>query len=106
LRYPGRWPEQPAEEKGVDVALGIDFVRLAVRGAHDVWVLMSTDTDLVPALEAALEIKTVGVHIEVAAWKAKGANRRLTVGVQLPWCHELQEADYQKARDHRDYNQP
>jgi uncharacterized LabA/DUF88 family protein len=49
----GSWPEQPAEEKGVDVALGIDFVRLAVRGAHDVGVLMSTDTDLVPALEAA-----------------------------------------------------
>ena len=34
LRYPGNWPKQPAEEKGVDVALGIDFVRLAVRGAH------------------------------------------------------------------------
>lgn len=106
LRYPGRWPEQPAEEKGVDVALGIDFVRLAVQGSHDVGVLMSTDTDLVPALETALEIKTVGVHIEVAAWRAKGANRRLTVGGQLPWCHELHEADYQKTRDHRDFNQP
>jgi hypothetical protein len=67
---------------------------------------MSTDTDLVPDLEAALEIKTVGVHIEVAAWKAKGANRRLSVGGQLLWCHELQEADYQKVRDHRDYNPP
>ena len=52
--------------------------------AHDVGVLMSTDTDLVPVLEAALEIKTVGVHIEVAAGKAKDANRRLTVGGQLP----------------------
>ncbi len=80
LRYPGRWPEQRAEEKGVDVALGIDFVRLAVRGAHDVGVLMSTDTDLVPALEAALEIKTVGVHTR----SPRGERRAPTVG--SPWA--------------------
>ncbi|MGH4021073.1 MAG: NYN domain-containing protein [Pseudonocardiaceae bacterium] len=106
LRYPGTWPKQRAQEKGVDVALGIDFVRLAVRGAHDVGILVSTDTDLVPALEAAIEIKTVGVHIEVAAWKARGANRRLSIGGQLPWCHQLYESDYQTVRDNRDYNQP
>ena len=44
--------------------------------AHDVGVVMSTDTDLVPVLEASLEIKTVGVHIEVAA----GKRRAPTVG--------------------------
>jgi len=104
LRYPRVWPKEPATEKGVDVALGIDFVRLAVRGAFDVGVLLSTDTDLVPALEAALEIKTVGVHVEVAAWKAKGANRRLSVGGNLPWCHQLYDIDYQSVRDNRDYN--
>lgn len=77
LRYPGSWPKQRAREKGVDVALGIDFVRLAVRGAHEVGVLVSTDTDLVPALEAALEIKTVGVHIEVV----RGGPRAPTSGL-------------------------
>lgn len=105
LRYPGGWPKDRLQEKGVDVALGIDFVRLAVRGAFDVGVLFSTDTDLVPALEAALEIKTVGVHVEVAAWKAKCANRRLSVGGNLPWCHQLYDVDYQAVRDNRDYNQ-
>ena len=106
LRYPAGWPQQRAQEKGVDVALGIDFVRLAVQGAHDVGVLMSTDTDLVPALEAALEIKTTGVHVEVAAWTGRGANRRLTVGGNLPWCHQLGRDGYDAVRDIRDYNLP
>jgi uncharacterized LabA/DUF88 family protein len=105
LRYPFDWPQQRAQEKGVDVALGIDFVRLAVRGVYDVGVLMSTDTDLIPALEAALEIKTSGVHIEVAAWSGRGANRRLSLpGTNLPWCHQIERAGYDKVRDIRDYN--
>ena len=45
LRYPPTWPTDPAQEKGIDVALAIDFVRLAIAGAYDVGVMMSTDTD-------------------------------------------------------------
>jgi hypothetical protein len=104
LRYPSGWPQQRAQEKGVDVALGIDFVRLSVRGTYDVGILMSTDTDLVPALEAALEIKTTRVHIEVAAWAGRGANRRLSIGGNLPWCHQLDRAAYDQVRDVHDYN--
>ena len=103
LRYPGSWPREKAQEKGVDVALAIDFVRLAAQGAYDVGILMSTDTDLLPALEAAQSIKTVGVRIEVAAWFGNGANRRLTTGNQLPWCHQLRRADYLAVHDPTDY---
>lgn len=103
LRYPRNWPQEKAQEKGVDVALAIDFVRLAAQGAYDVGILVSTDSDLKPALEGALEIKTVGVHIEVAAWRAKGANRRLSLHGQLPWCHQLTLADYQAVADRHDY---
>jgi hypothetical protein len=103
LRYPHSWPTEKAQEKGVDVEWAIDFVRLAVQGAYDVGVLMSTDTDLVPALEAVLEIKTTGAHIEVAAWKGKGANKRLSVGGQLPWCHQLTKADYIAVADPTTY---
>jgi hypothetical protein len=46
LRYPKAWPAERAQEKGVDVALAVDFVMLAVTGAHDVGILVSTDTDL------------------------------------------------------------
>ena len=58
LRYPQGWPtrsrvgERP-QEKGIDVALAIDFVVMAVRKELDVGILMSTDTDMKPALEAS-----------------------------------------------------
>lgn len=103
LRYPATWPAERAQEKGVDVALAIDFVRLAAQGGYEVGILMSTDTDLVPALEAVGSLKTVGVHIEVAAWSGKRANRRLTTGNQLPWCHQLRLAGYRAVHDATGY---
>jgi hypothetical protein len=42
LRYPKAWPAERPQEKGVDVALAVDFVMLAVSGADDVGILMST----------------------------------------------------------------
>ena len=46
LRYPSNWPADKPEEKGIDVALALDFALMAVRGEYDVGVLMSTDTDV------------------------------------------------------------
>lgn len=100
LRYPRRWPAEPAREKGVDVALAVDLVRLAVKGAYDVAVVMSTDTDLVPAVEAVVEL---GVRVEVAAWRARRANPRLSVGHDKPWCHYLSSEDYDAVHDPTDY---
>ena len=54
LRYLPRRTGLPAQEKGIDVALCIDFVAMAIDGLdglYDVGVIMSTDTDLLPALE-------------------------------------------------------
>jgi NYN domain len=48
---PLRYGNRGAEEKGVDVELAIDIVRLAIEDAFDVAVLASGDTDLVPALK-------------------------------------------------------
>lgn len=65
LRYPHGWPgacqagEKP-QEKGVDVALAIDFVRLAIEDRYDVGILMSTDTDLKPALEIVTQLRDMG----------------------------------------------
>lgn len=100
LRYPRGWPAVRAQEKGVDVALAVDFVRLAVERAFDVGILMSTDTDLVPALEAAVAI---GVHVEVAAWAGPSSNRRLSLAGNHPWCHHLHRDDYLAAHDPTDY---
>jgi NYN domain len=91
----------PAQEKGIDVALAVDFVRLACEGAFDVGVLFSRDTDLLPALEAVRDLSTGGVHVEVATWR--GLSRLRYPDSQLPWCHYLDGSDYEACRDDTDY---
>ncbi|WP_084010757.1 NYN domain-containing protein [Pseudofrankia sp. DC12] len=98
LRYPKAWPAEPAQEKGIDVALAVDLVRLACEGAYDVGVLFSRDTDLVPALET---VRDLGCHVEVASWK--GTSRLRFPDSQLPWCHYLDADDYAACRDYTDY---
>jgi NYN domain len=102
LRYPGDWPDAPAQEKGIDVALAIDFLRLAIEQAYDVGILFSLDTDLVPALEMVSTLKLA--RVEVAAW-AKAFRLRLP-GTTLPWCHHLSRADYLTVADPTDYTKP
>ncbi len=99
LRYPPNYPTRPAQEKGIDVSLAIDFVAGAVDGAFDVGIIFSTDTDLVPALELVLARPGLGVTAEVAAWHTVGANRPLRVSGQNVWCHRLEESDYRRAID-------
>lgn len=102
LRYPRSWPREAAQEKGLDVALAIDFVRCAWEQAYDVGILFSSDSDLVPALEAVVEIKVA--RVEVAAWV--GTARLQLPGTQLPWCHHLTKADYLAVADPTDYTKP
>src|SRR5205823_5212336 len=57
LRYPRNWPKEPEHEKGIDVQLAIDLVAGAVRTEYEVAILMSTDTDLKPALEFVRDLQ-------------------------------------------------
>ena len=56
-----------SREKGIDVWLAIDLVRTACHKTADRVVVMSTDTDLVPALQLAIEEKGPE-FVEVAGW--------------------------------------
>jgi hypothetical protein len=78
LRYPKDWPDVDAEEKGVDVQLAIDFVMGIRRADFEIGVIFSTDTDLLPALEATVEIaRSEGRPLpEVAAWQGQGGKGR------------------------------
>ena len=97
LRYPQTWPQEQSQEKGIDVALAVDFVRLAIDGAYDVGVIMSTDNDLLPALETVRDHGPSGCYVEVAAWGTQGQNNRLSFpGL---WCHWLDQADYNTVAD-------
>lgn len=102
LRYPRSWPAQKAREKGVDVMLAIGFVRAAIERRADVLVLASRDTDLIPAIETAIDLG--GVEIEVATWQ--GASR-LRLGRDYSahglWCTHMDGAAYVASKDPRHY---
>jgi uncharacterized LabA/DUF88 family protein len=104
LRYPTAWPAERPQEKGVDVALAVDFVMLAVTRAYDVGILVSTDTDLVPALEAVVGLGgNRGPRAEVAAWTSSRAAPRLRITQARLWCHYLRVDDYRGIVDPTDY---
>ena len=104
LRYPPDWPAHRAQEKGIDTALAIDFVAMAVDAAYDIGVIMSTDTDLLPALEFTRARYAATRHTAVAAWRSPHSNRRLSIPGSNIWCHWLHRPDYDAVADHTDYN--
>lgn len=104
LRYPTGWPTHHAQEKGIDTALAIDFVTMAVDGAYDIGVIMSTDTDLLPAIEFVRTRFAGERHLAVAAWRSPQSNRRLSIPGSNIWCHWLHRADYDTIADPTDYN--
>ncbi len=101
LRYPREWPREKEQEKGIDVQLAIDLVAGAVRREYEVGILMSTDTDLKPALEFVRGLQGDPYpRCEVAAWSApNGYSRRLRIPGRQIWCHWLDEADYRSVAD-------
>jgi len=105
LRYPRNWPTEPAQEKGIDVALALDVVTMAIKQEYDVGIVMSTDTDVKPALEAVVALDGDPYpRCEVAAWSSRASHsRRLSIrGVKL-WCHWLDEDDYSIVADSTSY---
>jgi len=52
-------------EKGVDVAISIDMLSMAVKNVFDTAILVSCDGDFVRAVDA---VKDIGKHMEVACF--------------------------------------
>jgi hypothetical protein len=111
LRYPRGWPDshqagEKPQEKGIDVALAIDFVSMAVAREYEVGVLMSTDTDLKPALEAVARLTPEqGIRAEVAAWSVSvGHSRRLSIHSRRLYCHWLGKDAYDQIIDTTSYS--
>lgn len=111
LQYPKGWPDACAQgekprEKGIDVALAIDFVRLAIEDKYDVGILVSGDTDLKPALEFAWDYKGgLGPRPETAAWSVPDQHCR-RLGLAYPrklWCHWMDKSVYGTLQDPTDY---
>ncbi len=103
LRYPRDFPAERPHEKGVDVALAIDFIRLAIEGAYDVGFIASTDTDLIPAIDFVIERYQGAPKVEVTAWTGAGRRPRLSSAIRPIWCHWLNRDDYDAIHDFTDY---
>lgn len=106
LRYPRNWPTEKAVQKGIDVHLAVDLIRGYVMDEFDIGIVASTDTDLVPALEAVFEFdRRRGYQpVEVCAWKTATFLKQLRIEGRSIWCHELREPDYNRVADLTDYN--
>lgn len=100
LRYPNDFGSptctQKPQEKGVDVHLAVNLVASAIKQEHDAAIVVSHDTDLIPAIQLASQH---GLRIEVSTW---GDGHRLRVQ-EIAFCHYLTEADFIAVRDPRDY---
>ena len=104
LRYPIDWPNSKAQEKGIDVALAVDFVAMAVKREYEIGVITSTDTDLKPALEFVYSNYRGDIDIAVVAWKSSTFKSRLSISSGNIWCHHLTRSQYDQVADITDYN--
>lgn len=93
-----------SREKGIDVWLAVDLVRAACHKTADRVVVMSTDTDLVPALQLAIEERGPE-FVEVAGWLgAPEAASLLRVPGHRIAHRELRRAAYDRLADPTDYS--
>jgi uncharacterized LabA/DUF88 family protein len=92
-------------EKGVDVQLAVDLVECAIRQRADRAVVFSSDNDLVPALELAIEERGEQ-FIEVASWRSDYAAPPLHVPGRNVLRRQLGREIYDKLHDPTDFTLP
>lgn len=92
------------KEKGVDVRIALDVVRLAHRGEYDVAVLFSQDQDL---SEVAEEIRVIsaerGRWLKIACAFPSSPNSRNRRGINKTDWIKMDRATYDACLDRRDY---
>lgn len=62
-------------EKGVDVRIAVEMIRLARQDEYDIAYLLSSDTDLVPAVEEVLSFKKKVRYIGAADTQSFGLSK-------------------------------
>ena len=107
LRYqPTEWSFGKAvrwrgEEKGIDVLIALDVAIGARDDCYDVAVVVSADTDLIPAIEVALR---AGKRVETATWSSRALRTKpLTATGSRIWNHWLDRQRFEYVRDNTDY---
>jgi hypothetical protein len=92
------------QEKGIDVAVAVGMVRRSlIDGSCDVTILVSADTDLLPALDL-IAVSKGATSIEVAAWAGPfRAPQPLALQGHQIRQHRLDQNLYRAIEDTTDY---
>ena len=95
------------EEKGIDVRIALDVIRMARRGLYDVALIFSQDQDL---SEVADELRTVASEqdrwIKVACAFPVSPTTRNRRGINRTDWIRIDRATYDACLDRRDYRAP
>src|SRR5439155_26930110 len=113
LRYRNRTVHLPdgtthtflaGEEKGIDVRIALDIIRMAHRGAYDVGLVLSQDQDLSEVADEIREIaREQGRWIKIACALPSSPISRNRPGTdQTDWIR-IDRATYDACLDRRDY---
>ena len=93
-----------AREKGIDLRLGLDIVRMARNAELDVAIIFSQDQDLV---EVALEVRdiarTTGRWLKVVSAFPSGPSATVNRGIDRTDWFRMNQAFYDNCLDPRDY---
>ena len=92
------------QEKGVDVRIAVDLIRLTYEQKYDVAMIISQDWDFGPAVLLAKEIaKNQGRHLIFESCFPVGSGTTNTRGVPGTIWIEIDQATYDACFDPRDY---
>ena len=106
VRLPdGSVHEIPVErEKGIDLRLGLDVVRMARNGALDVAIVFSQDQDLAEVAQEVRDIARAHVRwLKVVSAFPHGPNASATRGIDRMDWFRMDRAFYEDCLDPRDY---
>ena len=96
-----------AEEKGVDVRIALDVIRMAHRNEYDVALVFSQDQDL---SEVAAEIRVIAREqnrwIKIACAFPSSPTSRNRRGIDRTDWIPIERATYDACLDRRDYRRP
>ncbi|MFA6006482.1 MAG: NYN domain-containing protein [Candidatus Paceibacterota bacterium] len=68
-------PDKSFHEKGVDVRVAVEMIRFAINDSYDVAYLLSSDTDLVPAVEEVRSLHKKVVYVGVSKGQSFGLTK-------------------------------
>lgn len=68
-------PDKSFHEKGVDVRIAVEMIRLAHEDKYDIAYLLSSNTDLVPAVEEVISFKKQVCYVGVSRGQSFGLTK-------------------------------